>query len=110
MKDVSLSELRSCMKVEVAILGSPSIIVLMVSVDIKLQYPELRSCESRGGRPGLPIKSSLWSVCTQSNTRSSFTDGTQELVKEEVDDLGLRPNSPYGLCGCQVTLKKGYGN
>ena len=35
MKDVSLSELRSCMKVEVVILGSPSIIVLMVSVDIK---------------------------------------------------------------------------
>ena len=40
MKEVLLSELRSCMKVEVAILGSPSIIVLMiivlmVSVDIK---------------------------------------------------------------------------
>ena len=30
-----LSELRSCVKVEVAILGSPSLIILMVSVDVK---------------------------------------------------------------------------
>ena len=29
------AELRSCVKVEVAVLGSPSLIVLMVSVDIK---------------------------------------------------------------------------
>ena len=27
--------LRSCVKVEVAVLGSPSVIVLMVSVDVK---------------------------------------------------------------------------
>ena len=32
------SELRSCMKVEVAVLGSPSLIVLMVSVDIKQHW------------------------------------------------------------------------
>ena len=29
------SELRSCVKVEVAVLGSPSLIVLKVSVDVK---------------------------------------------------------------------------
>ena len=29
------TELRSCMKVEVAVLGSPSLIILMVSVDVK---------------------------------------------------------------------------
>ena len=29
------SELRSCVKVEVDVLGSPSLIVLMVSVDVK---------------------------------------------------------------------------
>ena len=29
------SELRSCVKVEAAVLGSPSLIVLMVSVDVK---------------------------------------------------------------------------
>ena len=30
------TELRSCVKVEVDVLGSPSLIVLMVSVDVKL--------------------------------------------------------------------------
>ena len=29
------AELRSCVKVEVDVLGSPSLIVLMVSVDVK---------------------------------------------------------------------------
>ena len=29
------AEFRSCVKVEVAVLGSPSLIVLMVSVDVK---------------------------------------------------------------------------
>ena len=30
-----LSELRSCVKVVVAVLGSPILIILMVSVDVK---------------------------------------------------------------------------
>ena len=30
-----LSELKSCVKVEVAVLGSPSLILLKVSVDVK---------------------------------------------------------------------------
>ena len=33
----SMSEFRSCVKVEVAVLGSPSLIVLLVSVDVKPQ-------------------------------------------------------------------------
>ena len=33
----SESELRSCVNVEVAVLGSPSLIILMVSVDVKQQ-------------------------------------------------------------------------
>ena len=32
----SVRTLRSCVKVEVAVLGSPSLTVLMVSVDVKL--------------------------------------------------------------------------
>ena len=36
--DLTDSELRSCVQVEVAVLGSPSLIVLMVSVDIKPQW------------------------------------------------------------------------
>ena len=46
------------MKIEVAILGSPSLTVLMDSVDVKqLGTTRVRPqepCESRGGRPGLP--------------------------------------------------------
>ena len=34
-KEATASELRSCVKVEVAVLGYPSLISLMVSVDVK---------------------------------------------------------------------------
>ena len=33
--NLKFSELRSCVEVEVAVLDSPSLIVLMVSVDVK---------------------------------------------------------------------------
>ena len=33
-EDVKLSVLRSCVKVEVAVLGSPSLIVYKISVDV----------------------------------------------------------------------------
>ena len=63
------------MKVEVDVLGSPSLIVLMVSVDVKQhktrtarEFRVQELCESRGGRPGLPV-----------------------------------PNSPYGLRGRKAT-------
>ena len=55
------------MKVEGAVLDSPSLIVLMVSVDVELhlkkkeEEEELRAeelCESRGMRPGLPVPNS----------------------------------------------------
>ena len=66
------------MEVELDVLVSPSLIVLMVSVDVKqhlnksfvLRAQEL--CGSRGGRPGLPV-----------------------------------PNGPYGLCGRKATFKEG---
>ena len=50
------------MKVQVAVLGSPSLMVLMVSVDVNTELnadtrvQEL--CESRSGRPGLPVPNS----------------------------------------------------
>ena len=37
------SEPRRCVKVEVAVLGSPSLIVLMVSVDIKQQLKKTKN-------------------------------------------------------------------
>ena len=33
--NTDMTELRSCVKVEVVVLGSPALIVLMVSVDVK---------------------------------------------------------------------------
>ena len=63
--------------VEVDVLGSPSLMVLMVSVDIKqhlkkkaVWFKAQELCESGGDRPGFPI-----------------------------------PNSPYGLCGRQATFE-----
>ena len=55
------------MKVEVAVLGSPSLTVLMVSVDVKqhltsLTFKVQELCESRGGRPGLPVPNSSYGV------------------------------------------------
>ena len=67
------------MKVEGAVLGSPSLISLMVSVDVKhyerrsetLRIRAQELCESRGGRPGLPV-----------------------------------PNKPDGFCGRKAPWKK----
>ena len=51
------SEFGFCVEIEVAVLGSPSIMgSLMVFVDV-IRVQEL--CESRGGRPGLSVPMSL---------------------------------------------------
>ena len=64
------------MKVEAAVLGSSSLTVLTVSVDIKqhctIKVSEVRSCvKVEVGRPGLPV-----------------------------------PNSPYGLCGRKAAFEE----
>ena len=52
------------MKVEVEVLSSPSLIVRTVSVDVKQNQKKINRagahelCESRGGRPGLPVPNS----------------------------------------------------
>ena len=49
-------QLLSCVKVKVAVLGSPFLTVLMVcgrKATLKNRAQEL--CESRGGRPGLVV-------------------------------------------------------
>ena len=56
-------------RIEAAVLGSQSLIVLVVSVDVKQHWiwtQTLRAqelCESRGGRPGLPVSSSPDGLC-----------------------------------------------
>ena len=62
------------MKAEVDVLGSLSLTVPTVSVDVKQHRTRIQSrsqelCESGGGRPRIPV-----------------------------------PNSPYGLCGRKATL------
>ena len=60
----SITKVRSCVKVEVAVLGFPSLIVIIVSGrKATLKNRALELCESRGGRPGLPVPNSpnsLW--------------------------------------------------
>ena len=50
------------MKVEVDILDSPSLIVFMVSVDVKDKERAHELNERRGGRPGLPVPNSPYGL------------------------------------------------
>ena len=63
-------------------------------------------CESRGGRPGLPVPNSPSGLCgRKATTEEEYDRKTTICVKVEVDVPGLIvPNSPYGLCGRQSTV------
>ena len=67
------------MKVEVDVLGSPSLIILMVSVDVK-----------RGGRPRLPVRNNPYGLCGHKATLNlkRYTQELGSCVKVEVDVLG----------------------
>ena len=80
-KKTHISDLRSCVKVEVDVLSAPSPIVLMVSVDVKQHLKKdeedtnIRSqelCESRGGRPELSVPNSLYGLCGR---KAAFEEG-----------------------------------
>ena len=63
------SELRSCVKVEVAVLGSPSLIILMVSVDVKQQWTWTFTLQSLFSRfPQCPYKSHVLTLCTPTSS------------------------------------------
>ena len=53
-----------------AVLGFTSLIVLTVSVDVKqhLKKKAQELCESRGGRPGLPVPNSPYGLCGREAT------------------------------------------
>ena len=78
------TELRSCVKVEVAVLCSPSLISLMVSVDVKQNWTQyLRAqelCESRRGRPVLPGPNKPYGFCG----RKATLNWTQYLRAQEL--------------------------
>ena len=80
------------------VLGSPSLIVLMFSVDVKqhLKNKSVRTaqelCESWGGRPGPPVPNSPYGLygCKATFEEETFGSELRSRVKVEVDV----PNSP----------------
>ena len=93
------------MKVEVAVLGSPSLTVLIISrrkATLKNRGHEL--CESRGGRPGLPIPNSQYGLFGR---KATLKNRAHKLCESRGTRRGLpAPNSPYGLCGRKATLER----
>ena len=84
-------ELWSRVKVEVAVLGSPPLIIPTVSVDVKqhlkkkafwLRAQEL--CESGGGRPGLPVPNGPHGLCGRQATMNLNSDNMKEAVRRPV--------------------------
>ena len=76
------------MKVEVAVLGFPSLIVLMDSVDVKQHLKKLRTqelCESRDGRPGLTVPNSLHDLCGRKATLNLNDEEESISSGREVD-------------------------
>ena len=58
------AQLRSCVNVEVAVLGSPSLFSHhgLCGRKAKLKNRAQELCESRGGRPGLPVLNSPYAL------------------------------------------------
>ena len=102
------------MKVEVAAQGSPSLIVLIVSVDLKqhcysqsfFKAPEL--CRSRGGRPGLLVRDTPYIIVSVDEKQHCYYQNffrAQELCESQGGRPGLLvSNSPYSFCGLKATL------
>ena len=94
------------MKVEVAVLGSPSLIVLIVCgskatfEEVHYKAPEL--CGSRGGRPGLPVPNNPYGLCGR---KATLNQSSGDVCESGGGRPGLPvPNKPYGLCGRKATL------
>ena len=90
------------MKVEVVVLGSPSLISLMVSVDVNQHfnqrihsiYRSQELCKSRGGRPGLP---SLISLMVSVDVKQHFDQRIHSILyraQELCESPGGRPGLP----------------
>ena len=83
------SELRSRVKMEVVVLGFLSLTVLVVSVDAKKHCTRAQElCESRGGRPGLPVPNSPYGLCGHKATVNL------KLFRSELRSCVKVPNSP----------------
>ena len=66
-------------------------------------------CESRGGRPGLPVPNSPYGLCGRKATFNVFSVRAQELCERRGGCPGLPvPNKPDGFCGREATLKRNF--
>ena len=107
------------MKVEVDVLGSPSLIILIVSADV-LGSPSLIilmvSADVLGspsliilmvcGRPGIPVLNNPYGLCGRKARfeEKATKSERRSCVKVEVDVLCSPSVCPYGLCGSSATL------
>ena len=75
-----------------------------ISADESVRFRVQELCESRGGRPGLPVPNKPYGVSGRKATLN-YTVRAQELCESRGGRPGLPvPNSPYGLCGRKATL------
>ena len=103
----------NCVEVEVAALGSPSLISLMISVDVKQHWTELAQtvhqlCESRGGRTGLPVPNNPYGPYGHKATLNwTSANRVQELRESRGGCAGLPvSNKPYDFCGRKANLER----
>ena len=117
----------SCVKVEVVVLGSPSLIVRTVSVDVKQHWTQAEQelWESRGGCPGLPVPNSPYGLCGRGATLNSKNSNSivacvpqlrTELCRTLVEKAARATVSPHpcilsvSATGCYPTLRQLYPN
>ena len=84
--------------------GRPGFCGRKATLSSTVSFRAQELCESRGGRPGLPVPNSPHDLCGRkaATLNSLFTD-LRSGMKDEVDVLGV-PNSPHDLCGRKATL------
>ena len=106
------SELRSCEEVKVDVLGSPSLISLMVSVDVRQQsaVSGLRAQElwgSQSGRPGFPVPNKPYGFCQCKASQLCLGSELRSCEEVKVDILGFPiPNKRYGFFDCKAPWKE----
>ena len=112
---MSPTEPRNSVNVELTVLGSLAQIVLVVSVDAKQRLTnvwkisEIRNCESRGRRPGLPVPNNPYGLC---EVKATLIERVEDFRAQEPCESGggrpglSVPHSPYGLCGRKATLEE----
>ena len=80
------------MKVEVAIPGSPFLLVLIASVDLNVSLEERDRaqglCESRGGHPGLPVPTCPYGLCGR---KAALNERHGPSLRHVLDQQLLQP-------------------